>query len=337
MSHPSKTAVVLFNLGGPDSLQSVKPFLSNLFNDPKIIRLPKILRSAIAWFISTKREKEAQSIYRQIGGKSPLLENTLAQAHELQKALGEDYRVFTCMRYWHPRAEQVLKDVQEWQPDQVILLPLYPQFSTTTTQSSFDEWFALADKINFTTPTAKIGCYPFDPFFLKAYQENLQNILKRYQGRSYRVLFSAHGLPQKIVDQGDPYAWQVQTGVEHLVKHLDMPDLDWSVTYQSRVGPVEWLKPYTDHEIVEAAKLNKGIIIVPIAFVSEHSETLVELDIQYKNLAMQHGAPFYDRVPTVSIHPDFIECLKQLVLNKTPSKYKCPEIFVDCICRKYIK
>jgi ferrochelatase len=331
---PSKTAVVLFNLGGPDTLNAVKPFLFNLFYDKAIIRLPNPLRYFIAKLISAKREHEALEIYRQIGNKSPLLENTQAQADALQTILGDKHRIFIVMRYWHPRLEQTLKDIQAWCPDEIVLLPLYPQFSTTTTESSLHEWHELTSQLSYNVPTRTVGCYPFHPLFLKSYQELINRTIEPFQDLPYRLLFSAHGLPKKIVDAGDPYAWQVQRCVETLVRDLELPGLDWRVCYQSRVGLLEWLKPYTDVEIRQAAQENLGVVVVPIAFISEHSETLVELDIQYRKLALEHGAPFYACVPTVGCHPQFIAGLAEMVKNPYTSLPMCPIEYKNCFCRK---
>ena len=327
-----KTAVVLLNLGAPDNLAAVKPFLFNLFYDKAILPLPNPLRYILAWWISTIRERKSQDIYKLIGGKSPLLENTLAQADSLQRLLNQNYKVFTCMRYWLPRAKDVIKDVRNYDPDEIILIPLYPQYSTTTTQSSVDEWHKLTRTLNLAKPTRSIGCYFTETHFIKAYAALLKDTLKDLQ-KPYRVLFTAHGLPQRCVDDGDPYAWQVEQTAQCIVDELDVPLDDWRVAYQSRVGPVAWLKPYADKEIKQAAHDNMGIVVVPLSFVSEHSETLVELDIQYKELAEDNDASFYKRVPTVGCHPIFIKGLATLVTNNYLQKPSCPLTYVHCICR----
>ena len=333
MDSNKRTAVVLFNMGGPDTLNAVKPFLFNLFYDPAIIRLSNPWRYLIARFIAGRRENEAKAIYRKIGGKSPIVENTAHQAAALQSALGSSYRVFVAMRYWHPRTIDILPTIQQWDPASIVLLPLYPQCSTTTTESSYVEWTHICQQQNFKVPTHRIGCYPFQDDFLNAYKDLILKTLAACPDLPYRLLFSAHGLPQRIIDAGDPYAWQVERGVESLVERLNIPNLDWRVCYQSRVGPVKWKKPYTDQEIKAAARDKKGVVIVPIAFVSEHSETLVELDIQYRDLANQEQVPFYQRVPTVGCHPLFIECLKKLVMTHSQALGECPSQNALCVCK----
>jgi protoporphyrin/coproporphyrin ferrochelatase len=322
----AKTAVILFNLGGPDSLDAVRPFLFNLFFDKAIIRVPLPLRLFLATLISSTRKKKAQGIYAEIGGKSPIVDETNKQATALKSALGDSYEVFVVMRYWHPRAKDVIKKVKAYAPEKIILLPLYPQFSTTTTQSSFDEWNKEAKKIGLVAPTKSICCYPVQPQFINAHVALLGSI-----PNNTRVLFSAHGLPKKVIDSGDSYQWQVEQTVAAVVKQLNMPELDYTICYQSRVGPMEWIGPSTEHEIKRAGADKKSIVLVPIAFVSEHSETLVELDIEYKHLATEAGVRDYTRIPTLSVNAGFIESLKQLVLDeKACEKRLCPTTCTGC-------
>lgn len=314
----SKTAVVLFNLGGPDTPDAVEPFLFNLFFDPAIIRLPLPLRWLLAKVISRRRAPVAQEIYREMGGGSPLLPNTEAQAAALAAALRDqglgEVKVFIAMRYWHPRARATAREVAAYGPEQVILLPLYPQYSTTTSASSVKEWQREAKAAGVKAPTRTLCCYPQEAGFIEAVVERLQATLRRLDhARPPRVLFSAHGLPKKIVDQGDPYQWQVEQSVAAVVHRLGEVNLDWQICYQSRVGPLEWIGPATDSEIEKAAAEGRPIVVVPIAFVSEHSETLVELDIEYRELAEKHGAPAYLRVPTVDTQSAFIDGLARLV------------------------
>jgi ferrochelatase len=304
-----KTAIVLFNLGGPDQPEAVQPFLFNLFFDPAIIGLPKPLRWLIASWISSRRAPVAREIYARIGGRSPLLPNTEAQAAALQAALGPEFKCFICMRYWHPRADQQAAAVKAWQPDRVLLLPLYPQFSSTTTASSMKEWREAAAKVGLNTPETVLCCYPDEPGFVAAVVERIEAGLAQLPGGKPRLLFSAHGLPQKVVDAGDPYQVQVERSVAAVVAALGRPDLDHVICYQSRVGPMKWLSPSTDDEIRRAGQDGVPLLVAPIAFVSEHSETLVELDIEYRHLAEQEGVPAYIRVPTVDTLPSFIEGL----------------------------
>jgi len=310
----AKTGIVLFNLGGPDSQQAVQPFLFNLFNDPAIIRLPNPFRWLLAKLISSRRAPVAAEIYAKMGGRSPILPQTEAQAAALQAALGDNHRVFIAMRYWHPFAEETVRAVKEWGADRIVLLPLYPQFSTTTTASSFADWQRVADRIGLTAPAARIGCYSDEPGFVAAQTELLRQALPAAEAKGpVRILFSAHGLPKKVVTDGDPYQMQVERSVAAILKQLNRPELDSRICYQSRVGPLEWIGPATDAEITQAAKDGCSIVVVPVAFVSEHSETLVELDIEYAELAHHNGAAGYSRVATVGARPDFIAGLARLV------------------------
>ena len=326
-----KTAVVLFNLGGPDRLSAVRPFLKNLFSDSAIIGLPMVLRLPLASLIAWRREPEAQEIYKELGGWSPLLDNTKAQAKALEQELGSGAKVFICMRYWHPMTPEVVAQVLEFKPDQVILLPLYPQFSTTTTGSSLKAWDQEWTKQGGQAPTEEVLKYPENSGFVEAMAQLTVQGLKEMSGTTpVRILFSAHGLPQKIIDQGDPYEREVTQTFQKVVKrlksldqqpssHKKTPPWEARLCYQSKVGPLKWLQPYTDTEIKQAGSQGKSILMVPIAFVSEHSETLVELDIQYKDLAQEKGVKEYRRVPTVGVHPHFIQGLAQLVRDKQAS------------------
>ena len=304
-----KIAIILFNLGGPDSLDAVQPFLRNLFSDPAIITLPSWLRLPLARFIASRRTPKAMEIYAKIGGSSPILGQTEAQARALEDALGSEHewRGYVCMRYWHPMTEAVVRSVKRFAPDRIVLLPLYPQFSTTTTGSSFTAWKAAAD---FMAPTAEVESYPTEPGFIRASVELIKEGLGKTSGAT-RVLFSAHGLPEKIIKAGDPYQTQVEQTAAAIGEHLGT--VDWSVCYQSRVGPLRWIGPSTESEIRRAAADKVGVVLYPISFVSEHSETLVELDIDYRHLARDAGVPTYIRVPTVGTHPLFIHGLANLV------------------------
>ncbi|MBT5013691.1 MAG: ferrochelatase [Rhodospirillaceae bacterium] len=315
MSGDMKTAVVLFNLGGPDGLQAVRPFLFNLFNDPAIINLPTIARWLLAQLMSRRRAPVARDIYNKIGGSSPLLQMTEIQASALDVSLnsGEGvFKSFVCMRYWHPMSADVAARVRDFAPDRIVLLPLYPQFSTTTTASSLGDWHRSAAAAGLDVPTATVCCYPGDDDLARAVAD-LIRAEPLYGQDTVRVLFSAHGLPQKIVDAGDPYPAHVAKTVETTLAHLDKPDLDWAICYQSRVGPLQWIGPSLNDELKRAAADQMPVVVVPIAFVSEHSETLVELDMEYREMAAQLGVPEYARVPTVCDNPHFIGGLTKLV------------------------
>ncbi len=312
-----KLALVLFNLGGPDSPEAVEPFLRNLFSDPAIITLPGILRWPLARLIARRRAPVAGKIYAHIGGRSPIFEETRKQADALEQVLSKDgveAKAFVAMRYWHPFSDGAARAVKAFRPDRIVLLPLYPQYSTTTTASSLKDWARAAKRAGLNRPTARVCCYPWEPGFVAAAAAQIRTAMADPKpGLSYRLLLSAHGLPKRIVQKGDPYQWQVEQSAAAIAKALDMPDMEAVVCYQSRVGPLEWIGPSTDAEIARAGRDGKGVIVAPIAFVSEHSETLVELDIEYRKLAAASGVPDYRRAATVGTHPDFIKGLAGLV------------------------
>lgn len=339
-----KTAVILFNLGGPDGPDAVRPFLTNLFNDPAILRIPGPMRHLLAWWIAKRREGEAKKIYSHLGGASPILAETKAQAEALQRALDArgEFGVFTAMRYWHPMSDATAAEVAAYGPARIILLPLYPQYSTTTTGSSLTAWAYAAEKAGLDAETSALCCYPTADGFVAAQAEIVADAVRRCRdaadGREPRILFSAHGLPQKIVDAGDPYQWQVERTSEAVANKAGLQSGSWLVCYQSRVGPLKWIGPETKEEIERAGSESVPLVVVPIAFVSEHSETLVELDIEYRDVAEEAGVPVYERAATVRSHPAFIEGLADLVIgnidaSKSPmsalGQRHCPETF-DC-------
>jgi ferrochelatase len=310
-----RIAVVLFNLGGPDCLDSVQPFLFNLFNDPAIIQLPNPFRWILARFISARRAPIAKEIYNQLGGQSPILGLTQDQADHLEKSLGDEYDVkcFIAMRYWHPMSIETAERVRDFEPDEIVLLPLYPQYSMTTTGSSLKEWYRASAVVGLDVPVKSICCYPEDKGWVSAQVDLINDTLSECsEGSSIRILFSAHGLPKKIVDKGDPYQHQVERTVDKIVGQLDKT-CDWAICFQSRVGRLEWIGPSLDDELKRAENDKKQVIVVPVAFVSEHSETLVELDIEYKEQADELGLTGYHRVPAVGTHEKYIEGLANLV------------------------
>jgi protoporphyrin/coproporphyrin ferrochelatase len=310
-----RRAIVLMNLGAPDRLDAVRPFLVNLFSDPAIITLPTVLRWPLARLIASRRAKTAENIYSYLGGGSPLLANTEAQARALEAELDDGSRCFVAMRYWHPLTEETVAAVKAWQPGEICCLPLYPQFSTTTTKSSLMAWQAVARREGLDAPTRGIESYPLAHGFVAALAGLIAPVLSAAadEHEKVRLLLTAHGLPLKIVDAGDPYPQQVADTAKAVVGLLDLPNLDWTICYQSRVGPLKWLGPATDDEIRRAGREGVTLVVAPISFVSEHSETLVELDRDYRDLAEFCGVPAYHRVPTVGIDPRFIAALASLV------------------------
>ena len=315
----TRIGVVLFNLGGPDQISAVEPFLVNLFNDPAIIRLPQPFRYVIAKLIARTRAPMAKEIYQRLGGRSPILEETDAQAAALENVLnangsGRSFKVVVAMRYWLPRSDAAALALKDWGAEEAVLLPLYPQFSTTTTASSLADWKRAAKDWNLKIESRAICCWPTEPGLIESHTAKIAAILKLHP--DLRVLFSAHGLPEKIVKTGDPYPAQVERTVVATVAELKrrgFASVDWRICYQSRVGPLKWIGPSTDDEISRAGAERKGLIVVPIAFVSEHSETLVELDHEYRKLAHAAGVPRYERTSTPSADPVFIAGLARLV------------------------
>jgi protoporphyrin/coproporphyrin ferrochelatase len=314
----ARRAVVLMNLGGPDSPAAVRPFLYNLFSDPAIIGLPAMLRLPLAWFIAARRAVTAKQIYAQLGGASPLLANTEAQARALEAELGPDHRCFIAMRYWHPLTAEGVDAVAQWRPDEIVLLPLYPQYSTTTTASSLRAWSDEAKRQGLATLTRTVRSYPTAPGFVAVITAAVANALDEI-GQPARLLISAHGLPLKTVEAGDRYPRDVEATAAAVVDALARPGLDWVVCYQSKVGLLAWLGPSVEEELHRAGRDGLAVVVAPISFVSEHSETLVELDIDYRRVAESCGVPVYRRVPTVGTDPRFIAALADLVRGDAPA------------------
>jgi ferrochelatase len=348
-----KTAVILFNLGGPDKPGSVRKFLFNLFNDKAIIGLIQPFRFLLANFISLKRAKTAREIYSYIGGKSPILEITNAQGEALEKELSfiGNYKVFTIMRYWHPMAKEVMEKIKEYDPSEVILLPLYPQFSTTTSNSSFEDFYRSFKEQKMKAKIKYVCCYPTNSHFINSHLRIIKEAIAKTTKagpktgfKDFRLLFSAHGLPQKIIDAGDPYCFQVQQTTEAIVKELP-ENIDYKICYQSKVGPLEWTKPSLEFEINRAGLDGRAVIIIPIAFVSDHSETLVELDIEYKEMAKNKKIPFYLRVPALNSDGYFIKALLDICKRTSEADSNCnggdfgtricPKNFKKCINSNY--
>ncbi len=311
-----KIAIVFFNLGGPDKSESIRPFLRNLFSDKAIIDLPFFARLPLAALISFFRAPKAKPLYDIMGGFSPLLTNTIAQKKALESYLNSkniNSEVFIAMRYWHPFANEAIKQVKEYNPDKIVLLPLYPQYSSTTSGSSYEEWMKLAPK-EWQAKTIFLKAFPALPGFIKASAEAIIEKYNELGKENIRLLFSAHGLPKKIIEKGDPYEKQVNQ-TAHAIRKLLPENLETIVCYQSKVGPLEWLGPSTPDAIESAAKDNKNIILYPIAFVSDHIETLVELDVEYHELSHELGIKGFARAPTVGTNPLFINSLGDMVIN----------------------
>lgn len=336
-----RIAVVLFNLGGPGDQGSVKPFLFNLFRDPAIIGLPEPFRTLLARLISSRREKSAQANYALMGGGSPLLPETRRQAEALERALGsrlegDEVRTFIAMRYWMPLTEEAAVEVAAFGPDEIVLLPLYPQFSTTTTESSLKRWHEL-----YAGPgvSRTVCCYPRAPGWIGAQAEGVMARLAEAGSHPVRVLFSAHGIPESLVSRkGDPYQEQIESTCAAIAAEAGLKD--WEICYQSRVGPMKWLGPSTPEAIARAGRDRIGVVVAPVAFVSEHIETLVELDIEYAELAHEGGVTPYLRAPAVGVAAPFIDTLADAVLEAlgrtgtAPFGPGCRADWKACPCQK---
>jgi ferrochelatase len=332
-----RIAVVLMNLGGPDSPAAVRPFLQNLFSDPAIIGAPAVVRYPLAWGIARGRYKSAIANYAIMGGASPQLPQTQAQAAALRPVLqqrlpGEEIKVFIAMRYWRPDIAEAAKAVAAWGPDEIVLTPLYPQYSTTTTASSVKAWRA-AYKGKGAIRT--LCCWYANEGLVQAHVDVIRRTWDAAGQPRVRLLFSAHGVPVRTIAAGDPYQWQIEATCAAIAAKLG-EGWDWRICYQSRVGPLKWIGPSTSAAITEAAEEGLGVLIDPVAFVSEHIETLVELDHDYAKLAADIGVEHYLRAPAMGVEAAFIQGLAAAVekalggLGVTADGARCPGAFSQC-------
>lgn len=316
-----RIAIVLFNLGGPDRKEAIRPFRVNLFSDPAIVRAPGFVRFWLARRIASAAQAKAEEGYALMGDRSPLLDLTRRQADALEAGL-PGAKCFVAMRYWHPFAREVARQVKAWRPDRILLLPLYPQFSTTTTGSSLADWHEAAARAGLIAPTTTLCCWPDDAAYAAAIaalvEKTLGQVRADHPGAKIRILFSAHGLPESIVAAGDPYQDQVERSVAAVMVALE-PKLagpgetvDHVVCFQSRATPQRWIEPSTEQALERAAADRAVAVVVPIAFVSEHIETLVELDVDYRKVADALNLPGYYRVPAPNDDAAFIAALAGL-------------------------
>lgn len=347
-----KTAVVLFNLGGPLQERDIKPFLFNFFMDKNVISAPLPIRYFIAKYISLVRGAgAAKEAYAKLGYKSPLLQNTQAQARALEEALDNKFpdvnhmtRVFVSMRYWEPSAADTVDALEEYAPDNLVLLPLYPEYSTVTTNSSFENFIKEVEKSEgrlkarwgHELKIQAVHCYPLMKGFVEASAALVREELKKAPAGT-RVLFSAHGLPEKTVATGDPYQFQCERAATAIAVQAGLDKSGWSICYQSRIGPLKWTGPSLREELARAAADKVGAIVYPHSFVSDHVETLVELDMQYRDVAQKLGVPYYARAPVVATHPSFIQGLADLVADALSGEEQprlCGDKFERCGCKK---
>ncbi|MEH2356927.1 ferrochelatase [Nostoc sp.] len=318
-----RVGVLLLNLGGPDKLEDVGPFLYNLFSDPEIIRLPfRWLQKPLAWFIATRRTRTSQENYKQIGGGSPLRRITEAQGEALKEQLGflgQEVNIYVGMRYWHPYTEEAIAQITQDKVEHLVILPLYPQFSISTSGSSF----RLLDKLWQEDPKLQpidytvIPSWYKQPGYLQAMAQLIAQELEQYPNPDeVHIFFSAHGVPKSYVEEaGDPYQVEIEECTALIMQTLNRSNAH-TLAYQSRVGPVEWLQPYTEDALKElGAGGVKDLVVVPISFVSEHIETLQEIDIEYREVAEEAGIHNFRRVPAPNTHPVFINALAELVID----------------------
>jgi len=333
LEHIRKIGVVLLNLGGPDSLRAVRPFLYNLFSDREIIRLgPAILQKPMAGLISFFRSKKTEHMYSLIGGKSPILDITTAQAEALEKALNENkdeqrfapanFRVYIGMRYWRPFVKDTLVQIIHDGIEHLIVLSLYPHYSKATTGSAIADFKKAVTGLRL--PDDKFRIQYIDrwydyPGYINSLTELISEGSREFDGKDFDLLYSAHSLPQSFIDEGDPYLDHINATISAvnslLVTRHSFP-LKWHLSFQSKTGPVKWLEPSTGETILSLAKKGcKNLLVVPVSFVSDHIETLYEIDILYRKIAEDHGIHLA-RCRSLNTYDKFILAMKQLIMDK---------------------
>ncbi len=316
-----KKGILLFNLGGPETLRDVRPFLYNLFSDPEIIRIKSgVFRRILAWLISSMRQGKSRDLYRQIGGGSPLRKITEEQAGALRDALGargEDTRVYVGMRCWKPTIDEAVDRILEDGITHLVLLPLFPQYSVTTTGSCLKYFQTLDERLGLSAKMmiSKVESWYDEPLYIEAIADLVQEELRSFSGgeaERIHLLYSAHSIPAGYVEKGDPYLEQTRRSVEMVNSRLGNVH-PVTLAFQSKVGPVKWLSPSTRNVLVSLGREgNKRVLVVPISFVSDHIETLQEIDIQYKELAARSGIREFRRAASLNLHPKFIAALAAL-------------------------
>ncbi len=316
----TKFGVVLLNMGGPETLDDVRPFLFNLFSDREIIKLgPPFMQKTLAWYISKKRAPKSRALYSQIGGSSPLTRITQEQARALEQSLLSDgkYCVVTAMRYWLPTAEMAVKQLEEQGVDRIIAIPLYPHFSRATSGSSLTDFkrSLSTSKLSSTIKQVdEVASWPAQEQYIDCLVDNIREGISRFNGQRVQLLFSAHSLPVSFINEGDPYVDHIKQTISRIES---ITNIESKLSYQSRSGPVEWLAPSTSDTIKQiAAEGCLNLLVVPISFVSDHVETLYEIDIMFKEEAKKLGMRL-EMTKGLNTQPKFIECLRNLVLSVT--------------------
>ncbi|MDJ0621589.1 MAG: ferrochelatase [Desulfocapsaceae bacterium] len=315
MTKSTTTGVVLLNMGGPEKPEDVAPFLYNLFSDRDIIRLgPKFLQKPLAWYIARKRAPKSLETYKKIGGGSPLIKITQDQAQALSSELSEygSYKVLSAMRYWHPTAEQALEKLSAAGITEVIALPLYPHYCCATTGSSLADLQRAAYRSRDSFDITEIKGWPDNPKYIECFAKNILEGIAEFSTEDITVVYSAHSLPVSFITEGDPYCDHLNITIE---KIEEITGIKGRLCYQSRSGPVEWLSPSTP-EMLEslAAEGCKNVLMVPISFVSDHVETLYEIDMLYREMASKMGMRCLS-CKSLNTDPLFIESLRDLVLQ----------------------
>jgi ferrochelatase len=308
-----KRAVLLLQMGGPDSIDAVEPFLLNLFSDREIIKIgPAWLQPVIARLIVKRRARHVEENYRQIGGSSPLRRLTEEQAANLENELGDGYRCFVAMRYWHPSTIEALAEIKKAGISDITAVSLYPHYSKATTGSSIKELKRVLTEAKVDFTVQYIDSFYNNPLYIEALQDRIREGLSQFHPLAdVELLFSAHSLPISFIQEGDPYLEQIQESVKLVMKSFD---LQHHLSFQSKAGPVKWLEPSTDEMLKSLAQNgSKNILVVPLSFVSDHIETLHEIDIEYAKKAWELGIARFERVPSLNSSPKFIRCLADLV------------------------
>jgi len=306
-----KNAIVLMNMGGPNNLSEVDVFLKNMFNDKYIIGAPQPIRAMIGWIIRKKRLKEATHNYAKLGGVSPIVGHTKRLIRRLSKEVDAD--IFYVMRYTPPFASDIMNKLVKY--DNIYAIPMYPHYSSTTTKSSIEDLTKEAKKYGIEDKIKTIDSYYDDSLYNKAIVERIKESLGDDCSKEFTLIFSAHGLTQRTIDKGDLYQKHILANVEAAKKELQKQNINFRsihVAYQSRLGPMEWLRPYLEDKLEELIKENKKVIIYPTSFTVDNSETTGELDIEYRELAEELGFNEYRVAKSPNHHPLFIECLKNL-------------------------
>lgn len=313
--------VILFNLGGPETLADVRPFLFRLFSDPDIVHIrSRLVRNAVAWLIATTRQRKSRNLYRQIGGGSPLRRITEEQAAALAERLavrGYPTRVYVGMRCWKPTIDEAVEQMRHDGITQLVALPLFPQFSVTTTGSCFGYFRSVARRtgLDRTARISYVDAWYSEPLYTESMAESIENGLRGFSDpdpQRIRLLYSAHSIPAKYVKEGDPYLEQTQTTVALVNKHLS-DAYPSRLAFQSKIGPVRWLEPSTREVIEEFGRTGvERLLVIPISFVSDHIETLQEIDILYRQVAIKAGIKEFRRAASLNLHPKFIDALAKI-------------------------